>query len=443
MEKKLGNWGNYPMIDCEYLETRENHLMEGFIKDNENIIARGNGRCYGDSALAENVVSALRLNKILALDTEQGIITCEAGVLLSEILDVSIPKGYFLYVTPGTKLITVGGAIGSDVHGKSHHCDGCFSRYLISFDLMLETGDVVSVKPGDELFKLTCGGMGLTGVILRATFKLRPIESSYLSQHDYKAANLTEILDLFEETADYTFSVAWIDCLKGGNGFGRSILNCGEHATLDELPEKHKSDPLTNPSKKTLSIPFDFPSFSLNKFSVKAFNMAFYGKTLKKQSHHIGDYNSFFYPLDALLHWNRIYGKNGFTQYQFVIPTEAGREGLDKILNEIRKSGEASFLSVLKRFGKKEQNTYISFPFEGYTLALDFRINKKVLDLLDRLDPMVLDYGGRHYMTKDVRMTAETLEKGYGKDLEIFKEKLEPYRKYNKFNSLQTKRLGL
>jgi len=441
MKKKIANWGNYPVMETEEKTFIFEEQLSEAILHSDNIIARGNGRCYGDASLAKHTISTLKYDKVLSFDTETGIFECQAGLTLDKILEVIVPKGWFLPVTPGTKFITVGGAIASDVHGKNHHVDGCFSHHVLDMDVVLSNGETITCSPhlNTDLFWATCGGMGLTGIITRARFDLKKIESSYIKQKQIKANNLEEVIELFEKYRHYTYSVAWIDCLQKGKHFGRSILMLGEHATLADLDENKKKNPLKLPSKTQITFPFNLPSFVLNQFTIKAFNFLFYGKNLSREINNIISYEPFFYPLDAILHWNRGYGKPGFVQYQFVLSLES-KQGLIEILNKISDKGLGSFLAVLKIFGK--QDDLISFPKEGYTLALDFPVRKGLFEFLDELDKVVLNYGGRIYLSKDARMKSEIFWNGYSnahKFLDIVK-------KYNpnfKFNSIQADRLSI
>ena len=402
-KEKISNWGNYPIVASEVFELEFLDEVQQLVKTSSSILARGNGRCYGDASLNTRVLSTLKLDKFIAFDREKGILECQSGVLLSDVLDFIVPHGFFLPVTPGTKFITVGGAIAADVHGKNHHKDGCFSDHLISFKLLNEVGNLITCSPSENavLFWSTVGGMGLTGIVYSASFSLKPIESVYIRQESIKAKNLEEIMQLFEESESWTYTVAWIDCLKKGDKQGRSILMRGEHARLNELSAKKKKAPLKLKGKKKITIPSFFPSFMLNNLSVKAFNFLFYNKQFSKQKTSIIDYDTFFYPLDALHQWNRIYGKAGFTQYQFVIPKGKGLEALKRILDMIRKSKQGSFLTVLKLFGKNNPLAYKSFPMEGYTLALDFKINKGLPALIAKLDEIISEYGGKIYLAKD------------------------------------------
>ena len=401
--QKVTNWGNFPVVEKEVKSEDSLQKIKDFVKSNNEIIARGNGRCYGDASLSEHIFSTKRLNKFISFDRLNGIIECESGVLLSDILEVVVPQGYFLYVTPGTKFISVGGAIASDVHGKNHHAEGCFSEYVIEFSLLNENGEVLkcSREENSEKFWSTIGGMGLTGIILSAKFKLKNIETAYIRQESIKAENLDEIFKLFEESEFWTYNVAWIDCLQTGKNIGRSIMMRGEHAFKHQLPKKLQENPLRLKKKFSPTVPFYFPNFVLNNLTVKLFNLLYFNKQRSKEIKNYIDYETFFYPLDAVNDWNKIYGKTGFIQYQMAIPKEKGKEGMKRILETIAKSGNGSFLAVLKLFGKNNPEAYNSFPFEGYTLALDFKVNSKLKNLVEKLDAIVEEFGGRIYLTKD------------------------------------------
>src|SRR5882724_501509 len=426
MKKEIANWGNYPVMESEESNFAFLDDIQRYVKKTGEFIPRGNGRCYGDASLAPRTICTTKFDKILSFDTEKGIFECESGITLDHVLEVIVPKGWFLPVTPGTKFITVGGAVASDVHGKNHHVDGCFSHHVQEMDILVSDGRMITCSPvlEPDLFEATCGGMGLTGVITRIRFGLKKIGTSYIRQKQVKANNLEEILQFFDKYKDYTYSVAWIDCLKKGKGFGRSILILGEHATLSDLNDQQKKEPLKLPKKKQIPFPFNLPSWVLNTFSVKAFNFLYYGKNFKQEINNVVNYEPFFYPLDAILNWNRGYGKKGFIQYQFVVPMES-KQGLIEILRKISDKGLGSFLAVLKVFGKQE--SLISFPMEGYTLALDIPVRKGLFETLDELDKIVLHYGGRLYMSKDARMKPDILEAGYP-HLPRFKSIL---RKYN------------
>ncbi len=442
--RKISDWGNFPVIEAEVNGFDTTDQLRKQLDTPGEVIAFGNGRSYGDASLQNRVLLTRRFSKFLSFDDTCGELSCQAGVLLSEILDVFVPRGWFLPVTPGTKLITVGGAIAADVHGKNHHVDGSFGQHIISMDVMRNDGTVITCSPTEnaEFFKVTVGGMGLSGIILNATFRLRKIETAFIKEETVRAENLGEIMDCFEASSDWTYSVAWIDCLAKGDSLGRSIMMRGEHARPEELLNAtHKHAPLVPKRGLKLDIPFQFPNFALNHWTMQAFNFAYYNKCRPGTHKGVVDYNSFFYPLDAIDNWNRIYGKRGFTQYQFVIPKEAGREGMTKILTRITASGLGSFLAVLKLFGRQE--SFMSFPMEGYTLALDFPISHKAMDLFKELDAMVADYGGRLYLAKDSRMDAALFEKTYP-HADEFRQAISMLNEgTTKFASLQSKRIGI
>jgi len=441
MEKRLANWGNYPIISCDETTFTQVDQVEDMISSHSSIIARGNGRCYGDASLATNSVSTLKFDKVLQFDTSTGVFECQSGITLDQILEIAVPKGWFLPVTPGTKFITVGGAVASDVHGKNHHAEGSFSNHIIDMDVITGKKETLTCSKDvlPDLFWATCGGMGLTGIITRVKFGLKKIETAYIKQKQIKARNLDELIRLFEEYNQYTYSMAWIDCLQKGDSFGRGILIVGEHATKEELNTQQAAAPLTLPEKRPLSVPFNFPSFALNTLTVKAFNWLYYAKNTKREINNVIPYEPFFYPLDAILHWNRGYGKAGFVQYQFVLPLDK-KEGLVEILKRISDAGLGSFLAVLKVFG--HQDDLISFPRQGYTLALDFPVRKGLFAFLDELDEVVLQYGGRLYLSKDARMKKDVFWQSYP-NAARFAEIVKKYNGDKIFHSVQSERLGI
>ncbi len=439
MKKRITNWGNYPEIESNLLSFRDESKLRSIVSNEDSFIPRGNGRSYGDASLAPTTILTLHFDKILAFDKEEGIMECESGITLDQILKVIVPQGWFLPVSPGTKFITLGGAAASNIHGKNHHAEGGFSKHIVDMEVLLESGQQVrcSPVPNPDLFEATCGGMGLTGMITRLKFRLKKIETSYITQKQIKAENLAEILELFDKYHDYTYSVAWIDCMKKGKNFGRSILILGEHARVEELDAGQQKEPLLIPGKKPVVFPFNLPSFVLNKFTIRAFNFVYYAKNLKKEINNIVHYEPFFYPLDTILHWNRGYGKKGLVQYQFVVPLHR-KDGLIEILNRISEKGMGSFLAVLKKFGNHQ--SLISFPIEGYTLALDFPVRKGVFEFLDELDQLVLQYEGRIYLTKDARMKADVFWKTYP-HADRFQEIVKQYNPGFRFRSLLSDRL--
>jgi len=430
----LSGWGRYPVIEGDLTTPRSIQSIMQNITQDQTLIARGNARSYGDSALASTMVSTLACDHFIAFDSATGLLTCEAGVLLSDIITAFLPRGWFASVTPGTKLITIGGAIASDVHGKNHHNKGCFGDCVASFRLMLPSREVITCSRTENapVFHATCGGMGLTGVILTVGFYLKRVKSKTIAQTTIKTANLVETLSAFEHYANESYSVAWIDCLSTGDALGRSLLMVGDFIEDNDLYYRPKQGP---------NVPVDFPSFALNTWSVKAFNALYYAKASAGISQQRVSVDQFFYPLDAIGHWNRIYGKNGFVQYQFILPKAQSSEGLTDILQRISASGMGSFLAVLKLYGSQNDN-WLSFPLEGYSLALDFKIQDSLFALLDALDQRVLHYGGRIYLAKDARMSRETFESGYP-NLEAFRQLRKDLGADKVFHSHQSHRLGL
>jgi FAD/FMN-containing dehydrogenase len=426
----LKSWGLFPKIKNKAISLTNLDLVKKFSKS-KSVIPYGNGRSYGDSALNPNIIYCRPKNELIEFNKENGFIHCEAGILLSEIIEETIPYGWFLHTTPGTKFITLGGAIASDIHGKNHHSYGCFSECILEFNLLI--GDkIYNVKRGDKLFLSTCGGMGLTGVILDVKFNLKKISSSNINQILVCTKNLTETFDAFEKYSKYTYSVAWIDCLSSGKNLGRSVINIGEFA----------NDKIYSLSKKNkINIPFYFPSFILNHYTVKIFNFLYYNlNSINKRKSKVS-YDTFFYPLDSILNWNRIYGSNGFTQYQFIFPKRTSFEAIKLILNKISKTRMGSFLAVLKLYGKSNSN-YLSFPMEGYSLAIDFKISKNLFPFLDELDKIVVKYSGRIYLSKDSRMKTDVFEKGYP-ELKKFKKIRKEMNLNKMYNSVQSLRLDL
>ncbi|KJG09157.1 FAD-linked oxidase [Photobacterium kishitanii] len=427
----ITSWGKYPHIDAtiNYLQFKSQTITL-----QPHTIARGLGRSYGDSALSAHIIDCHKLDYFQSFDSDTGILTCNAGVSLEAILQYFVPKGWFLPVTPGTKFVTVGGAIASDVHGKNHHLSGCFSDHVQSFELLTVNSGILKCSRSNysNLFYATCGGMGLTGIILSVSFRLLPIKSAYIKQKTIKSNNLKQLLSLFETNKHYTYSVAWIDCSATGESLGRSLLILGEHAD---------TGPLTPHQKSKLTIPINFPSRLLNPHTIKIFNALYFRRVRHQETTATVHYDSFFYPLDSIRNWNNIYGKNGFTQYQFVIPKSAGLNGLTEILTTVSNSKQNSLLAVLKLFGKKNAN-YLSFPIEGYTLALDFKLTPKVLALLDELDAIVTKLNGRLYLSKDVRMSEKMFKAGYPQ-WTSFQAIRQHYQADKVFQSLQSLRIGL
>jgi FAD/FMN-containing dehydrogenase len=442
----IPGWGRYPVETCRVFRPEKRSEVAATLDAGQqtSYIPRGLGRSYGDAALNENagVIWQLLLNRFLSFDNSTGILECESGTSLEEIISTFLPRGWFLPVTPGTKFVTVGGAIAADIHGKNHHKDGSFSKFVLDFRLLTPTGETLTCSPSSspDIFWATVGGMGLTGVVLSARLQLRRVDSAYVMVDYHKAPNLEEALATMEASDEqYDYSVAWIDGLATGKSMGRSILMRGNHAAAADLPARIKH-PLAIPLGSKWNLFIDFPSAALNRLTVQAFNTAYYGvhHTAARQ---LVSLEKFFYPLDAINQWNRLYGKRGFVQYQIALPQASGREGLRTILDRLARSGRASFLAVLKRFGD-QGNGLLSFPLRGYTLALDIPAAPGLVPFLHELDRMTLDHGGRIYLAKDAVLRAEDFALMYPK-LESFRtiqRKLDPKRL---FSSSMARRLRI
>lgn len=434
---KLAGWGNYPRICGRVAELRGSEADAALVAE-APLIARGLGRSYGDASLQPHLtVLTRRLDHLRAFDPDSGLLGCEAGVTLGALLDLFLPRGWLPPVMPGTKFVTIGGMVAADVHGKNHHQAGSFGRHVRSLRLMLADGRVITCdrEHHRDLFDATIGGMGLTGIILSVAFRLQRVRTAWVRAETLRAPDLEAALEAFEDSAGWTYSVAWIDALSGT---GRCVLSRGELAEPDQLPPG--LPPLRARPKRNYRVPMDFPGFVLNRWSARAFNAVYYAAAQHRPVPRLTDCDSFFFPLDALLEWNRIYGRAGFTQYQCVLPKSAGRAGLGCLLDTIRASGFGSFLAVLKLFGRQEG--LMSFPMEGYTLALDFPVRRPTPSLLDRLDAIVADHGGRLYLAKDARTSPAMLRRFYPQ-LACFQDTRAKWGAIGRMHSLLAERLHL
>lgn len=399
-----------------------------------NVIARGMGRSYGDSALAAHVVLTQDIDLYYAFDESNGHLRCAAGVTIDSILQTFLPKGWFLPVVPGTRFVSVGGAIASDIHGKNHHIDGSFCDHIVSLSLLLPSGEIKQCSPthNNTLFHGTCAGMGLTGIVLEATVVLRKIHSSAIVQNTLRAKNLEEVFAQFEAHHDNTYSVAWLDCLARNKKLGRSLLFLGEHENDGQFKPQGRG---------AITVPFTSPGQLLNRYSMSAFNSVYFNKPVNAGKAQRIEAYKYFFPLDSILHWNRLYGRKGFVQYQCVIPDACALSGIRQVLRTVSAAGKGSFLSVLKKLGP-ENNNILSFPMQGYTLAMDFKVERNIFALLDELDNIVADYGGRVYLAKDARMSETMFQRFYPRW-----EELQQLRAQigadTLFNSLQSRRLGI
>lgn len=433
MIRTIHGWAGNPGINAEIISCPSQEKVASSIHGRSEIIARGSGRSYGDASLARSVFSTLSLNNILEFDPDQGIIQAEAGILLSDILKLIIPFGYFLPVTPGTQMITLGGAIAADVHGKNHTSAGSFSNHLISFEILDHTGKIIacSQSQNDQLFWQTCGGMGLTGIILNATLRLKSIESSYLKFSNQKVFGIGSLLHLFN-VHQCEYSVAWLDTFHESDKIP-AILTTADHLPFFDLPKKLQKRPLTYQSKHQITIPFPLPSFVMNHQTGKLLNRFYLTRNTNITGEQISEQSSFFFPLDIIKNWPLLYGKKGFLQYQFVTPFADAERCIAEVLRKISQTGIYPFLSVIKMFGNTDDNAVMSFPMPGFTLALDFKWAQNVLELLLDLDQIVLEYGGRVYLAKDARMSAHTFKRMY--------DSLVPHNHY--YKSLLSQRLEI
>jgi FAD/FMN-containing dehydrogenase len=407
----LSGWGLYPRVPCEVARPRSEGEIPALL--DRPAIARGLGRSYGDAAVLADgrVVTLTALDGYRAFDEQTGVLDCGAGVSLAQILRDFAPRGFLPSITPGTKFVTVGGCIANDVHGKAHHVQGSFERCVDSLRLLLADGSIVEASRHEnpELFAACFGGMGLLGVILSARIRLRRVETTWFRQRAFVARDLDEMFALMERyDAEYPYSVANINPFDTGRRLGRGVLTVGDHASADELPAGRDRLRVSGPPR--VGIPFALPRFVINPVSARVLQWVI-GQVLARGAAY-AHYEKFFYPLDAIDHWNRGYGPRGFTQYQFVVPLADGARRVREILDTIARSGQLPILNVLKRMGKSGVGP-LSFPMEGYTLAIDFPIRDGLRPLLQRLDAMVLDAGGRIYLGKDAFLEPATFAAMY------------------------------
>ncbi|MCX3285454.1 FAD-binding oxidoreductase [Streptomyces sp. NEAU-H22] len=394
-------------------------------------IPRGLGRAYGDAAqnAGGSVLDMTALDRVHAIDADGGTVLCDAGVSLHRLMEVLLPLGWFVPVTPGTRYVTVGGAIGADIHGKNHHVSGSFARHVLALELLTADGEIRTVIPGTPLFDATAGGMGLTGVILTATIRLQPVETSLMSVDTERATDLDDLMARLAATDHrYRYSVAWIDLLARGAATGRAVLTRGDHAPLDALPARLRRDPLAFRTPRLPATPEILPEGLLSRTTVGLFNELWYRKAPRARTGRLQRISGFFHPLDGVPHWNRVYGRGGFVQYQFVVGH--GREDtLRRIVRRISEHRCPSFLAVLKRFGEADPG-WLSFPVPGWTLALDIPAGLPGLGaFLDELDEEVAAAGGRVYLAKDARLRPELLAAMYPRldDFRELRAELDPH----------------
>lgn len=447
VRRVLSGFGRYAPRPCRVVEPADEGELAAALAQGGTLIARGAGRAYGDAALNPALtLSMRRFDRLLAFDREAGLLTAEAGVPLGAIVRAVLPHGWFPAVTPGTQFATLGGLIAADVHGKNHHHAGSFAGSVRRIDLMGPEGAVARLTRGSdpELFAATCGGMGLTGVILRAEIALLPVESAWIEEEIVATGDLAGTMDAFEAHRDAPYSVAWIDCLARGGRAGRGLLHLGRHAPRAALDPARAARPFAVPERRRLRVPLDAPSPLLNRWSVAAFNALHHarGSRAAAAGPRLVDWESFFYPLDAIEGWNRLYGPRGFVQFQCVIPEAEGRAGLARLLEATGAAGAGAFLAVLKQFGAgAEAGPGLSFPAPGWTLALDLPARRRALALADRLEAIAVEHGGRFYLAKDARLPRARFEAAEPR-AGAFRA-FRAARGLGRFASAQSERLGL
>lgn len=404
---ELASWGRYPYYPQSSCWIHWQHdIAEALslaVESHGTTLAYGMGRSYGDSCLAasDNVLCMQHLDRFVSVNWETGVVVAEAGLTLAELLRVSIPRGWFLPVSPGTQYVTLGGAIANDVHGKNHHVRGTFGRHVKRLSLIRSDQAEVSCSPEEnrEYFNATVGGLGLTGIIATVELQLMPVRSSCVDTVSVRFESLDDFFSLceqFDETHEYT--VAWVDCLARGGSAGRGVFSAANHSD--------NSDAYMTPDRKKFTIPFTFPFSAVNRWTLKPLNTGYYHLHTNGVRKSVTDYRTFFYPLDRILHWNRAYGRQGFQQYQCVFPEDVADKATEEFLKIIAGSGTGSFLAVMKKCGEIASPGLLSFPMPGISLALDFPQREKVnAKLFKQLDLIVREAGGRLYPAKDAHMT--------------------------------------
>lgn len=408
------SWGKYPHYPQvphvthwrDGLVAKVQELTERY----DNTLPYGKGRSYGDSCLAnsDHVLQTIFLNRFISFDVDSGTIVAESGVTLEQLLSLVIPHGWFLPVTPGTKYVTLGGAVANDVHGKNHHIRGTFGKHILSFNLVRSDGQKItcSLDKNRELYAATIGGLGLTGIIEFVELQLIPIKSSLIDTATIRFDSLSEFFTLSNELdKDYEYSVAWIDCLAKGSAVGRGVYMIGNHSEKGDL-NVHL--------KRKLTVPFTFPFSAINKLTLPILNSAYFHLHKSGKQNTTVSYEPFFYPLDGIEHWNRAYGKFGFQQYQCVIPEDNAEIAMHELLVAIASAGSGSFLAVMKRCGNIASPGLLSFPMPGLSLALDFpQTDKLNNELFPVLDSIVRAASGRLYPAKDAHMSGSDFRDFY------------------------------
>lgn len=420
------SWGRWPDVTSQHLLPLPHRprALPAVTPGSRSLLAWGQGRSYGDSCLNDGGTLLLTrgLDRFIAFDSLTGRLSCEAGVTLGEILELVVPRGWFLPVTPGTQFATVGGAIANDVHGKNHHRAGTFGHHVLRLELLRSSlasdgAELRILQAGDALFAATLGGLGLTGLVTWAELQLQPVHGPWMDIESIRFDGIGEFFALSQASASsHEYTVAWVDCLARGKSIGRGHFLRANHARRGSTGRQPGSG---------FNMPLTPPTSLVNRLTLRPFNTLYYHRQRAHSRHSVQHYRPYFYPLDGIRHWNRMYGPRGFLQHQCVLPPSSAQDGVRALLDEIARSGQGSFLAVLKQFGDRESPGLLSFPRPGTTLALDFPRSESAFRLLDRLDAIVAEAGGALYPAKDARMTPTMFRRGQPK-LDAFLPHIDP-----------------
>ncbi|MFZ4815812.1 MAG: FAD-binding oxidoreductase [Phototrophicaceae bacterium] len=422
---RYASWARYPKAQSQKIQRITwRHKLPNLSAIEGSVLPFGYGRSYGDSCLNNGgtLLDVTDLNRMIAFDRERGVIRAEAGVSLKDILDLVVPAGWFIPVSPGTKFVSVGGAIANDVHGKNHHISGTFGCHVTQLELLRSDGSrcICSPTQNTELFGATIGGLGLTGLITWAEFTLKRIPSPYVDVENIQFTSIDEFFRLSRESQHIPYTVSWLDCTATGKQFGRGVFQRGD---FFDPPLQAEKPPTSLPA---IPVPFDFPDITINPLTIQAFNLLYFHKQILPYQRTVNHYNPFFYPLDVALDWYRLYGRRGFFQYQFVVPYDETVAPVKEVFRQVVRSGQASPLIVFKTFGEMRSPGMLSFPRPGVTLAIDFpNRGQDTLRLLDQLDQIVMAAGGALYPAKDARMSGDTFRRSYP-NWEAFAQYIDP-----------------
>ncbi|MEG3594857.1 MAG: FAD-binding oxidoreductase [Chloroflexota bacterium] len=432
-EEKIKGWGGHPIVSANvFRPERIGDLIEFINRVKGTFLARGGGTSYGDASINNDGINIdmHRLNKMLHFDPDSGVLHCQSGVALRDIIKTFLQKGWFLHVTPGTQFATVGGCVACDAHGKNWKA-GSFRNCVKGFSLMLYDGSIVycSDNENSDMFLATVGGMGMTGIILDVHLQLKKVSSSYMDVETIRFSNLSELFNLQCASMDsHEYLFAWLDSQKEGKSMGRGILQRANHCADGNLQYKEK---------RRISVPFYMLNCTVNKFSVAAFNNMYYAMAAKNKESKLY-FSDFFYPLDRFTNWYKIYGKKGLVEYQVAVPLDGAYDTISELFGKITKSKLGSTVAAVKPLIKSDG--LMSFPIDGFTLAVDFAYSEKLWSFLDKLDRIVIASGGRVYLAKDARLSAKSFKEMYSNSLEEWELTREKYHVKNGFKSIMFNR---